>query len=280
MKEKVDIQLFYDVLDNLYEKKEIDRVESYMLETLEKAGKMRDLEAVVAVCNELGGLYRAMRRTDEALWTYEKVIDGLEQMGMKGTLNYVAALINLGNVYIARRSYEKAYDIDRQALGILEKAGGDAYQMAALCNNMSAALRECGQIKAAQDMALRAIRIVEQIPECIMELAVSYTNLGQAQAKDYAYADARESIVYALELYGKSSGDRDIHYAAAVYALANVDDAEGKYEEAERGYIRAASLIERDFGRTCDYKQVMEDLQRVREKVKKIERNGVIPGVL
>lgn len=280
MEGKINIREFYDVLDSLYEKKEMDQVEPYLLETLSRAGNLKDLEGVVSVCNELGGLYRAMRRTDEALWTYEKVMEGLEQMGLKGTSNYAAALINLGNVYIARKSYEKAYDIDRQALKILERLGGEAYQTAALCNNMSAALRELGQTKEAQNMALRAIEIIGELPECMGELATSYTNLGQAQAKEYAFSDARQNLMRALQLYEKSSGDRDIHYANAVYALGNLDDAQGYYENAEERYIRAAKLIERDFGHTCDYDQIMEDLQRVRRKVKKVEGNGIIPEFL
>lgn len=280
MKGKVDIQEFYSVLDSLYEKKEMDRVEPYMLEVLSRAGNLEDLEGVVSVCNELGGLYRAMRRTDEALWTYEKVMEGLEQMGLKGTRNYASALINLGNVHIARKSYEKAYGIDRQALEILERLGGEAYQRAALYNNMSAVLRELGRTKEAQDMALRAIEIIRELPECMGELATSYTNLGQAQAKEYAFSDARQNLMHALQLYENSSGDRDIHYANAVYALGNLDDAQGYYENAEERYIRAAKLIERDFGHTCDYDQIMEDLQRVRRKVKKVEGNGIIPEFL
>lgn len=280
MKGKVDIQEFYSVLDSLYEKKEMDKIEPYMLEVLSRAGNLEDLEGVVSVCNELGGLYRAMRRTDEALWTYEKVMEGLEQMGLKGTRNYASALINLGNVHIARKSYEKAYDIDRQALEILERLGGEAYQRAALYNNMSAVLRELGRTKEAQDMALRAIEIIRELPECMGELATSYTNLGQAQAKEYAFSDARQNLMHALQLYENSSGDRDIHYANAVYALGNLDDAQGYYENAEERYIRAAKLIERDFGHTCDYDQIMEDLQRVRRKVKKVEGNGIIPEFL
>ena len=280
MKGKVDIQEFYSVLDSLYEKKEMDKAEPYMLEVLSRAGNLEDLEGVVSVCNELGGLYRAMRRTDEALWTYEKVMEGLEQMGLKGTRNYASALINLGNVHIARKSYEKAYDIDRQALEILERLGGEAYQRAALYNNMSAALRELGRTKEAQDMALRAIEIIRELPECMGELATSYTNLGQAQAKEYAFSDARQNLMHALQLYENSSGDRDIHYANAVYALGNLDDAQGYYENAEERYIRAAKLIERDFGHTCDYDQIMEDLRRVRRKVKKVEGNGIIPEFL
>ena len=280
MKGKVDIQEFYSVLDSLYEKKEMDKVEPYMLEVLSRAGNLEDLEGVVSVCNELGGLYRAMRRTDEALWTYEKVMEGLEQMGLKGTRNYASALINLGNVHIARKSYEKAYGIDRQALEILERLGGEAYQRAALYNNMSAVLRELGRTKEAQDMALRAIEIIRELPECMGELATSYTNLGQAQAKEYAFSDARQNLMQALQLYENSSGDRDIHYANAVYALGNLDDAQGYYENAEERYIRAAKLIERDFGHTCDYDQIMEDLQRVRRKVKKVEGNGIIPEFL
>lgn len=280
MKGKVDIQEFYSVLDSLYEKKEMDKVEPYMLEVLSRAGNLEDLEGVVSVCNELGGLYRAMRRTDEALWTYEKVMEGLEQMGLKGTRNYASALINLGNVHIARKSYEKAYGIDRQALEILERLGGEAYQRAALYNNMSAVLRELGRTKEAQDMALRAIEIIRELPECMGELATSYTNLGQAQAKEYAFSDARQNLMHALQLYENSSGDRDIHYANAVYALGNLDDAQGYYKNAEERYIRAAKLIERDFGHTCDYDQIMEDLQRVRRKVKKVEGNGIIPEFL
>ena len=280
MERKIDTQLFYERLDRLYEGKEMDRVEPYMLETLARAGKFRDLEGVAAVCNELGGLYRAMGRIDEALWAYEKVIDGLGLMGMEGTDNYAAALINLGNVHIAQKSYEQAYDIDRQALEILERLGNRGYQTAALYNNMSAALRELGQTKEAQHMARQAIQIMEKMPECAAELATSYTNLGQAQAKEYAYADARKNLTYALQLYENCNGDRDIHYAAAVYALANVEDAQGHYEKAEGGYDRAAKLIERDFGRTCNYGQVMEDLQRVREKVRKVEGNGIVPGFL
>ena len=280
MKGKVDIQEFYSVLDSLYEKKEMDKVEPYMLEVLLRAGNLEDLEGVVSVCNELGGLYRAMRRTDEALWTYEKVMEGLEQMGLEETRNYASALINLGNVHIARKSYEKAYGIDRQALEILERLGGEAYQRAALYNNMSAVLRELGMTKEAQDMALRAIEIIRELPECMGELATSYTNLGQAQAKEYAFSDARQNLMHALQLYENSSGDRDIHYANAVYALGNLDDAQGYYENAEERYIRAAKLIERDFGHTCDYDQIMEDLQRVRRKVKKVEGNGIIPEFL
>lgn len=281
MEGKINTQAFYDTLDSLYEKKEMERVEPYMLETLAKAGEFRDMEGIVAVCNELGGLYRAMRRTEDALWTYEKVLEGLEQMGMKGTPNYAAALINLGNVHIARKSYQKAYDIDRQAMEILEKQKGEAYQMAALCNNMSAALRELGRIKEGKDMAVRAIQIIGQMPEFTIELATSYTNLGQAQVKEYAYSDARKNLIYALQLYERCNGDKDIHYAVAVYALANVEEAEGHYEEAERKYMQAAKLIERDFGRTCDYTQVMEDLERVRRNgVKHSEGNGTVQGIL
>ena len=91
MKGKVDIQEFYSVLDSLYEKKEMDKAEPYMLEVLSRAGNLEDLEGVVSVCNELGGLYRAMRRTDEALWTYEKVTPSLPL----GASAFFVAIISL-----------------------------------------------------------------------------------------------------------------------------------------------------------------------------------------
>ena len=41
MGRKIDTQLFYKMLDRLYESKEMDRVEPYMLETLAEAGGFR-----------------------------------------------------------------------------------------------------------------------------------------------------------------------------------------------------------------------------------------------
>ncbi|MGN0293108.1 MAG: tetratricopeptide repeat protein [Lachnospiraceae bacterium] len=274
MKVKIDTREFYRTLDRMYEKKEIRCAELYMLETLLKAGKLGDLEGVIAVCNELGGLYRAMRRIDEAQWAYEKVIDGLQGMGMKETENYASALINQGNVYIAKRAYDKAYEVECQAFELLERIGGQAYQKAALYNNMSASLRELGRLKEAEDMAMYALGIVEKLPECIAEEAVSYTNLGQAQAKSMTYPEARKSLARALELFQNLSGDKDIHYAAAVYAMAEVEEAEGHHEKAEQGYIRAAELIKRDFGYTGDYEQIQNKLKNLREIRKKSENPG------
>lgn len=280
MEGKIDIRGFYDILDGLYERKEMNQVEPYLLKMLLRAGNLKDLEGVISVCNELGGLYRAMRRTDKALWTYEKVMEGLERMGLKGTHSYAAALINLGNVYIVRRDYMKAYDIDRQALKILERLGGGRYQTAALYNNMSAALRELGRTKEAQDTALCAIEMIRELPECMGELAASYINLGQAQAKEYLFSDARRNLMHALQLYENGSGDSDIHYANALCALANLDDAQGYYRDAEERYIRALKLIERDFGHTSDYDRIMEELQRIRRKEKKDEGNGTVSEFL
>ena len=269
METRIDTSEFYRALDQLYEDNKIECVETYMLKTLLKAGKLGDLEGTIAVCNELGGLYRAMRRTDEALWAYEKVVEGLEGLGMKKTENYATALINQGNVYIARKEYYRAYEVERQALELLERVGGQAYQRAALCNNMSASLRELGKLKEAETMALCAIQIVEDMPEYMAEAATSYINLGQVQAMRQDYTEARKSLTTALRLFEKVRGDRDIHYAAAVYALAGVEEAERQYGQAEKRYNQAAGLIERDFGRTGDYEQIQEDLKNLREKVQR-----------
>lgn len=261
MSGKVNILEFYSTLDRMYERKETGHAESYMLETLLIAGKSEDLEGVIAVCNELGALYRSMHRLEEAQWAYEKVIDGLQSMGMGETENYVSALINQGNVYISQQAYDKAYQVECQAFALLERIGGQAYQRAALCNNMSACLRELRRLKESEEMALHALRIIEKLPGCMAQEAVSYTNLGQVQAKRMAYAEARKSISRALELFEHHSGDRNIHYAAAVYALAEVEEAEGHYEKAESAYIRAAELIKRDFGCNSDYEQIQNKLK-------------------
>ena len=45
MKGKVDIQEFYSVLDSLYEKKEMDKAEPYMLEVLQEPAILKTWRA-------------------------------------------------------------------------------------------------------------------------------------------------------------------------------------------------------------------------------------------
>lgn len=261
MNGNMNIQEFYRTLDQMYERKETGHAESYMLETLLNAGRSEDLAGAIAVCNELGALYRSMHRLEEAQWVYEKVIDGLQSMGMSETENFVSALINQGNVYISQNAYDRAYQVECRAFDLLERIGGQEYQRAALCNNMSACLRELGRLKESEEMALHALRIIKKLSGCMVQEAVSYINLGQVQAKRMDYVDARKSLSRALELFESHSGDRNIHYAAAVYAMAEVEEAEGYHEQAEQGYIRAAELIKRDFGCTGDYEQIQNKLK-------------------
>lgn len=262
---KLDVNAFYQTIDELFASRQIAKAEQYMLQKLHEAGQKQDLEGIVAVCNELGGLYRAMRRTDEAMWAYEKVITGLEKLGMQEGENYASALINLGNVYITLKDYRKAYETDLRAMEIVNRTG-DTYQRASLFNNMSAILRELGRTDEAQAFALHAISIIQTMPEQVAELATSYTNLGQAKAKSSLYDEARADLEYALSLYESYNGENDMHYAMAVYALANVDYEQGRYESAKEGYEKAAKLIERDFGRNRDYDAAIKAAERARTR--------------
>lgn len=265
---KINTQEFYQKLDQFYKNKQIQEAEKYMLTVLKEAGSMNDIEGIVAVCNELGGLYRASHRVEEALWNYEKVMNGLNELGMQETPNYAAALINYSDVYMVDGNYQKAYDLAMQALNLLDRIHGDTYQYAASYNNISAMLRGLGRMDDAERAARKAIDLISTMPERVIDLATSYINLGQIQMAAGKNEEARQSLVHAQQLFWNYNQDRDTHYAIVIQAIGNLDYLEGKYREAADEFRQSAELIKRDFGTNADYQTVMESMKRAESMIK------------
>ena len=259
----MNTEQFYQKLDQYYQSKQFQEAEQFMLLSLKEAGEQRDLEGIVATCNELGGLYRATHRTEEALWAYDKVQDCLPQLGMEHSINCAAALINLGSVYTVRKEFRTAYEIYKKAEAILNQTDENEYQLAALYNNMSACLRETGQERESISLVEKAIRKIERIPGHEIDLATSYVNMGQALIRADRLKEARKSLENALTVFQEAHAEGDSHYAIGIYALAGLNERERDYHAAREGYAKAAALTEKSFGKSKDYEQILSDLERV-----------------
>lgn len=75
------VENFFEKLDNLFVSKQIDQVEPFIKEVLDEAEAEKDYGLVIAGCNELGGLYRALSRYEEGIELYQKAIAYLEELG-------------------------------------------------------------------------------------------------------------------------------------------------------------------------------------------------------
>ncbi|MCQ4635151.1 tetratricopeptide repeat protein [Anaerovorax odorimutans] len=266
MEDRINIQEFYNGLDLMFEKKDRFETKRYLESWLRTAEEKNDIQGVVAVSNELGGLCRATGELDRAKALYKNVLDNLEKMGLAATEHYATALINTADVHINAKEHRQALELFLKAQQILKDCGlGGDYRMAALCNNISAIYRETGEFAKAEQALDIAFHIIKGLPQYKGELATTYTNLAELQIRQNKLEMAKESLIEAIKIFEEETGGKDVHYSAANASLGEVFFWEKNYREAEKYYTKALQLIERDFGRTPYYELVSRNLERVRQ---------------
>lgn len=274
MRETMDLNEFYAGLDLMFQKNNGGETQRFLEGCLARAEQLGDLSAVTAVCNELGGFYRAAGKLEAAKEVGRRVLTNLEEMGLYRTEHYAAALINAGDICIAAKEYPQALDLFLQAKEQLEALGMDGdYRMAALCNNISAVYREIQDFESAERALAKAFSIIRGKAEYRGELGTTCINLAQLQIKQGKFREARENLAEAISIFEKEKGGKDPHYAAACGAMGEVGYFQGDYDTAAEYYRKAMTLIEQSMGRTPSYFTMEKNLQKVTE-LRKNSRNG------
>lgn len=269
MAQKMDLNSFYQGLDKMYETHDYQKTEEYLVENLKAAQEEVNTPLMIAVSNELAGLYRAGGKVEEALVLNNSVIEALKAIGQNQNENYATALMNTANSYNSVKQFDKALELYTEALALMEKLGLDKdYRMAALTNNLSSCYREEGNLEMAEEMARRSIVIISDIPNSRLDLATSLINLGEVQTRLGKYEEAEQSLTTAISIYEKDAGGHDVHYAPAVAALGNMNYNRKNYAAAEENYKKALELSERDFGRSAYYELVERNLKTVEAEMK------------
>ena len=163
----------------------------------------------------------------------------------------------------------------QEALRILQNAQGTQasapdYRIASIYNNMSALYQRAGAFQEAADCLQKALKILQHLTESEIETAITYSNLAGLYLQSGQIAEAQRCANEAESRFRQHSGDRDVHYAAAVSAQGEVAYAQGDFASAAAFFEKALQLTERDYG--CDndaYRTVQRNLQICREALQK-----------
>ena len=115
-------QFFYD-LDQLLADKKFEEAEEYRKNGLKKAEDDCDAGATIAICNELGGYYRATSRYAEGIPLYEKALELIYQLGLNGTEHHGTTLVNYATTVTLIGDVQKALELDTAAATIFAEAG-------------------------------------------------------------------------------------------------------------------------------------------------------------
>ena len=149
----MNIEKFFEQLDEYFQKNELDQVEPYLVRSLEDAKETEDYAAYIAVGNEMIGFYRSVSKFRQAFDIAEDVLLLMEELQLGGSEHFATTLLNTATAYRAAGNAEQAYQYYRQALqiyaGLLPE--GD-YRFAGLYNNMSILLEQMGRNEEAAEL--------------------------------------------------------------------------------------------------------------------------------
>lgn len=267
----MNVQEFYKKLDETFRKGDSQNVTDFLEQSLAEAKEQEDALGIIAVSNELGGVYRVTGKTQAAKEICEDVLKRIEAIGMGDTQHYATALLNAGDVHLSAGEWEAAIDLFVQAKERLAALELDKdYRMAALCNNMSVAYRQMGKLQEAEAVLDIALSVIGSMPEYIAELATTHVNLGQLQVKQDKMDAAKESFQEAIRIFEEHEKGQDPHYATALAGLGEIFFAAGELDSAEAQYHTALSVIAQNDGQQSpDYEAISQKLENIREEKKK-----------
>ncbi len=254
---------FYDVLDSLYES-DPRRIEPFLLESIAEGESGGDQALVIAAANELGGFYRGQGRYAESAQRFRQAMDTLEAIGLGGGREYLTALLNRAGTYRLDRRAEKAAEDFLRVLQLLDGVEGDTFYIrASATNNLALAYQELGRFDEAETYARSAMEMIEPLPGMEAEKASSRNNLAGICIMRRDFAAAEGWLKEAEDYYTSPDGDADPHKAAYFSALAVVQHALGRPEEAMASYAVAAEVSRRFFGKGRDYAGIRRGMATV-----------------
>lgn len=257
----MDIQKVIDGLDALYAERQSEKVEDYLSSNLEQALQEKDVGSAITIINELIGFYRDASQYDKAEAYCEKLLPFMERAGLKDTIHYGTSCLNIANAYRASGKLETSLQYYRMVSDIYEKVlDKKDFRYAGLYNNLSLLYQEMEQFDKACEMLNRALLIVREYPEAVVELAVTYTNLAASCVKAGNIAMAKKNVAKGLAIF-RNGLTEDYHYSAALSVSGDVHFAAKEYEQAVQCYEQAMAALRKHVGLTHAYFRIVSNLQ-------------------
>jgi tetratricopeptide (TPR) repeat protein len=259
---------FFEELDLLFKTKDIKAAEKYVVSAMEQAQQEKDLPAIVAIANELGGIYRVANKFDEAKKVYSAAIETIKILGLENTEQHGTTLLNLASVFSEAKEPVEALKIYKQAAQLFETAGSNRdYTMAALYNNMSHVYDMLGQVDESISFAERALAIIKGLAGHDTELATSYTTLASRYLKKQKFSEAMGYLKLAEKIFLSMPGRINVHYAATLNSMGELHYRQGNKSDAVSAFERALDIIKSNYGENNAYAEVLKNLSKAKELI-------------
>lgn len=127
----MNIDSFYQKLQDMSEEKDIRKIEAYFLGSLEQADKEKDYSSYLTICNELIGFYQNASAFEQAFCAIEDMFLLMEELQLDNSEHFAAALLNAAAVYQNAGNSKQAYEYYGRVLHMSSQ--GDDVKPAQYC---------------------------------------------------------------------------------------------------------------------------------------------------
>ncbi|MDE7246774.1 MAG: tetratricopeptide repeat protein [Lachnospiraceae bacterium] len=260
----MNIDGFFAELDSYFDRNETDKIDPFLVKSLEQAKEEEDYAAYISICNEMIGFYRSVSAFEKAYQAAEDVLLLMEELKLEDTEHFATTLLNAATAYSAAGDYEQAIRLYRQAVQIYDRIlpPGD-YRQAGLYNNMSILLEKMNENAEAASAAKKALAVIEKLPDNEAQTATTLTNLALIYFKMSENEEAKKCLVRALALFEQGGEDLNEHYSGALAGMGEACYRDGEYKEALSYYEKALELVKQHYGENMSYGILCENCAAV-----------------
>lgn len=283
-----EIEKFYEELDRVYSTNDLERIESFLLNSRQRFYEQGQASVLpmgcpgcvpeekpnidyVSVCNELACFYRGLSRWQEAMDNYAKAVNELKRFGLNDTPNYAMVLLNMAGACRLMGEKESALKNFEQAEKIFKNRGVDnPYVYASLYNNIALVYQDIGDADSALQYLLLALENIEKTPENVTELGSTCNNLAALYISKNELEKAESYVERAIAALRQV--DDEAHYPAALNTRGTLKFRRGDYAAALESFSAALELTERVYGKSVEFATGCDNCARACEKLGDTQR--------
>ncbi|MBU5668838.1 tetratricopeptide repeat protein [Peptoniphilus sp. MSJ-1] len=257
---KYDLVNFYENLKIKFSKSSANEIFLYMIYELKEALKLKDIDSIIFIANELASFLRVKADTKNAYKIY-KIIKNLtvRKYGCNSS-EYATILLNLADVDIVDKNYNEAIKRLNESESILQNID-DNYLYATMLNNRSSAYRGIKEYKKAREDIEKAIKLVNSKSK----IAISMINLCEVMLFEGNFEEALSEIKKVINYY-KYENPTDIHYANALSTAANIYFKLKDFDKSIENYSLAYDKFYAKFGECEITKLLKRNIQNVHKE--------------
>lgn len=263
----MNIDRLLQELDEMFSRHEVDKIEYFLENNIERALEAGETGSAVTLMNEIIGYCRDTGKYEKGMFYCREVLRLLKLLGMEGSLSYGTTLLNVANFCRAAGRLQESMEFYKQVFDLYEgRMPGNDMRYASLYNNLSLLYQEMEDYQGACASLEHALAIVTSYPGMETETAVTYTNLANSRLKLGQVEEAMEDLKKAFAIFDRDE-EKDFHYSGALSAMAEAQYLSGHLEEAAYYYSLALKEIKKHTGESESYQIILHNLRQVQKKL-------------